>query len=177
MKKVSFTFLFFLLLGFYSNAQYALNKEDFTAKFKSLFDLAKKRFPNEKKGDKKAISEGILVAAYDAATTFANATTTRMVVDSDNILGHESRFEIGKDEAEAKKVLAEIENIIKSNLPPKFVTRSTFDGAFKGSMVMMVEYDSEVFAIQSKNPTARLGLRESNGIFTIELLIMEPVFK
>lgn len=150
MKKISLSLLFFLSMGLLADAQYALNKEDFTAKFKSLMEIAKKRFPNEKKGDKKVISEGILVAAYDATTSFANATTTRMVIDSDNILGHESRFEIGKDEAEAKKIMAEMEAIIKSNLPPKFITRSTFDGSFKGSMVTMVEYDSEVFAIQSK---------------------------
>lgn len=177
MKKLSLSFLFFIAFGFFSDAQYALNKEDFTTKFKTLFELAKKRFPNEKKGEKKTINEGVLIAAFDATTTFLNATSTRMVIDADNILGHESRFEIGKDEAEAKKVLAEMEAVIKSNLPPKFITRSTYDAGYKGSTVIVIEYDSDVFAIQSKNPTAKLGLKESNGIYSVELLICEPVFK
>jgi len=177
MKKISLSFLFFIAFGFVSDAQYALNKEDFTSKFKTLFDIAKKRFPNEKKGEKKTINEGILVAAFDATTSFANATSTRMVIDSDNILGHESRFEIGKDESEAKKIMAEMESLIKANLPPKFVIRTTYDAGYKGSVVTVIEYDSEVFAIQSKNPTAKLGLKESNGIYSVELLIMEPVFK
>jgi hypothetical protein len=85
MKK-NILLLFLLAANISAFAAFTLDAGDFSAKFKTVFELARKRFATEKSGEKKTISEGVFVAAYDAKTSFNGADLTRIVVDADGIL-------------------------------------------------------------------------------------------
>ncbi|MBX7094451.1 MAG: hypothetical protein K1X56_07015 [Flavobacteriales bacterium] len=176
MKK-SILFFTLLLVSAFAQAQFTIDSPDFSAKFKSLFELAKKRWTTEKTGTKKDISEYGFVAQYNATTTFNQSQYSRIVVDKDGIFGHDTRFKIGADKAAAKRVLSEMTEIIKANMPAKFLLRDSWDENYLDGTAYVVEYDSEIFAQQAKQPSARIGIREVNGSFVIDLTIFEPIFK
>lgn len=158
------------------NAQFKLDTEDFTTKFKSLFEMAKKRFVTEKSGDVKKIAENGFVSEQSAKTTFNGSEYSRLVVDGDGVLGHDTRWKIGSKE-EAVKWLPEFHKLVKANLPVKFITRDTWEENWFNGTIIAVEYDSEQFAYQAKQPSAKLGIREKAGVFYIDLVIFEPIFK
>ena len=176
MKK-NILLLFLLAANISAFAAFTLDAGDFSAKFKTVFELARKRFATEKSGEKKTISEGVFVAAYDAKTSFNGADLTRIVVDADGILGHHSRFNLGASKEEAKKVYLEMLKLVKANLPVKFIARDTYESEYMDGIATVFEYDSEVFAQQAKHPAGKLGVRIENGNCYIHLLINEPIFK
>ncbi|HRE74853.1 MAG TPA: hypothetical protein PK637_09425 [Flavobacteriales bacterium] len=174
MKKVFL--LLFLVASIGASAQFKLDEADYGTKFKTLFDAAKKRFATEKTGAKTTISEGDFVAKYETTIKISGASYSRIIVDKDGIVGHDSRFVIGDNKDEAKKVLASMITLIKANMPPKFILRETWDDKFE-DMAQVVEFDSDVFAQQAKQPSAKTGIRKIEGKFVIDLTVYEPIFK
>jgi len=176
MKK-NILLVLFLAANLSSFAAFTLDATDFSAKFKTVFELARKRFVTEMSGEKKTISEGVFVAAYDAKTSFNGTDLTRIVVDADGILGHHSRFNLGASKEEAKKIYLEMVKLVKANLPVKFIARDTYESEYMDGIATVFEFDSEVFAQQAKQPSGKLGVRIENGTCFIHLLINEPIFK
>lgn len=176
MKK-SFLLLLLLAGSLTVSAQFKLDAADFGSKFKTLFEAAKKRWATEKTGAKSTISEGSFVGQYGATTSFNGAEYSRIVVDGDGIHGHDTRFKIGSSKDEAKKILAEMTALIKANLPAKFIIRDTYEPDYLDGQGTVIEFDSEVFAQQAKQPSAKIGLKSINGTFMVDLTIFEPIFK
>lgn len=176
MKKT--LVLFSLLLSSVAvNAQFKLDAADFAVKFKSVFEMAKKRFVTEKNGEVKTIAENGFVSTQGAKTTFNGAEYSRLVVDGDGVLGFDTRWKIGTSKDEAVKNLAEFHKLVKANLPVKFLTRETWEDHWLDGTMIAVEYDSEQFAYQAKQPSAKLGIRLKDGTYYIDLVIFEPIFK
>ncbi len=178
--KIFATFFFFLAFSYGAVAQdYTLQTEDFTKQTKALFAEAKKRFSGAKSSEKQTINEGNYVAAYATTLSFAGAASARIVVDGEGITTHQSLFSAGTDKAKAKQLLQRMLEVLTANAPDKFVQRDNYEGNYVGGYSTVLEYDSEVFAIQAKQPSAQIGLLENkqSGQFTIEVLFIEPVFK
>lgn len=176
MKKI-LILSFLLTFGYAANAQFTLNSADFTTKVKSLFEQAKKRFATEKSGDAKTIDENGFVKEYQAKTTFTDALYSRLVVDADGVLGHDTRWKIGSNKEEAVKWLNEFHKLLKSAMPANFGTRETWEDFWYDGSVIAAEFQSEQFALQAKQPSAKLGIREKDGTFYIDLIIFEPIFR
>jgi hypothetical protein len=176
MKKI-LTLSLLLLATVSLQAQFKADNDDFTAKFKLIFEAAKKRFATEKTGEKRTIKEDEFIGAYGVTTTFNNAHSSRLLVDSDNLLAYEAQFKIGTVKEDAKKVLADMVELLKNNLPAKFIMKDTYEMNWADPKIYAIEYDSEVFAIQAKQPSAKIGVIERDGNFLVRLLIFEPIFK
>lgn len=176
MKKIILLSLL-SVFALHAEAQFKVDAADFGTKFKTLFEAAKKRWITEKSGAKTTISEGSFVGKFDAKTTFNGAEYSRIVVDGDDLHGHDTRFKIGSSKDEAKKILTEMVSLIKANLPLKFLIRETYEPDFLDGQGTVIEFDSEVFAQQAKQPSAKIGLKQVNEVFCVDLTIFEPIFK
>ena len=163
--------------AFSLTAQLAIDEEDFSSKFRSLFGSAATRFTDERSGDKKTIGEPVFIAEYDAKTKFSDAESARMVVDKDEILGYEALFAAGSSKEEAKASLGQLMQLVSKNIPSGFILNTTYEMNWADPLIHVVEFDSDLFADQAKKPTAKAGVIEKNGSFFIRLLIFEPVFK
>lgn len=175
MKKI---YLIPLLLSFVFSLHaqnFKLNTDEFTSKSKALFDAAKKRFVNET-GDKTSVQCGNFAACY-ATTLQFNDGTSFIAIDNDNIKHHLTKFTLGNDLNDAKRIYDLMRSIIKSIMPQKFAEKETYEADYEGYKIHYYEYDSEIFAQTAKQPSAKIGIKKKDDKYIIELLFIEPVFK
>jgi len=175
MKKITLL-LFSSVLSLLLSAQsFKFNADEFTAKVKTLFESAKKRFASDT-GEKINSKCGNFISCYAANTQFTEGISV-IVIDNDNIKHHKTEFTIGSDLAEAKNIYERMRALIKANMPAKFAEKETYEGEYEGYKIHYYEFDSEIFAQTAKQPSAKIGIRKKDDKYIIELMFIEPVFK
>lgn len=169
------SFIVSLALAFVS-VQPQLGKDDYSAKFKIVFEAAKKHFKTEKTGTGTVIADGNFVMEYTPLTRFDNAELNRVVIDKDQAAWYQLRFAAGTDKAEAEKKFEEAVALTKTLLPTTFAASTTYSDQYNKGEVTVIEYKSDVFAEVVKRPGIRMGLMQKDAKYSIEILVMEAFF-
>ena len=153
-----------------------LGKDDYSSKFKIIFESAKKHFKTEKTGAGSAITDGNFVMEYTPLTKFDNALLNRVVVDKDDAVWYQLRYDAGTDKAEAEKKFAEAVELTKTLVPSTFSMGTTYSDQYEKGEVTTLEHKSDVFAEVMKRPSIRMGLMQKDGRYIIEMMMMEAFF-
>lgn len=174
VMKTFFT-AFFILSAYIASFAQTL-PSTYTADFKLIFEAAKKYYKTDKEGEGQKITDDFFILEYKSKTHFQGARITRLVADKDEVLNHQAVFTAGNNKTEAEKLLRQFIDATTPLMPANFKETKSVNMKYVGQSDYTLEFNSDVFAEVAKKPTVRFGLIENNGIYSIEVLVMAPVF-
>lgn len=181
MKKIFFAAVLLLTFTAFKNASSPVvapyDKADFSTQFKAVFEAAKKRFVSEIGARDNAYS-GTYSKKYAATIAFKNASAG-IVEDEGELKTFQTLYSFDAATLdEAKEIKKQTIDLVKSLLPADYKNSSTYTAGYAGYMTELFEYNSDIFAEISKRPVVRVGIiLVSEGKYTLEILVSEPVFK
>ncbi|HLP13768.1 MAG TPA: hypothetical protein VK177_17675, partial [Flavobacteriales bacterium] len=148
----------------------------YAADFKAVWAAATKYYKTDKTGECTNLSGSTFKQECPCKSSFQNALESKLVVDRDDVLNHHVVFDAGKTKEEALKTLRKFIDATKPLLPAKFVESNTTDLGYADQKAYKVEYGSELFAEVAKKPSLVFGVKEKDGKFVVDILVMAPVF-
>lgn len=148
----------------------------YAADFKLVWAAATKYYKTDKTGECKALDSKQFKQECPCKSSFQNAQVSQLVIDKDEVLNHHVVFDGGSSKETALATLRKFIDATKPLLPPKFKESKTIDMGYADQNAYKVEYDSEVFAEVAKKPSLVFGIKEKDGKYTVDILVMAPVF-
>lgn len=147
--------------------------KDFEKYFPAVFEDAKKgSFANTIEG-KELVKDG--QRFYKVKPVFTKGNDQIVTIDEDNIYTFHFVYQADGDVEIAQKILEELVNYLKENLPDGFVQTNMFDGKYIDKNRYVFEYKGESFSDTAKRPSISIGRLKNVPNVIIE--ITEPVFK
>lgn len=147
--------------------------KDFEKYFPTVFEDAKKgSFANTIEG-KELVKDG--QKFYKVKPVFTKATDRIIYIDEENIYTFHFVYNADNDVEVAQKIVDELVEYLKANLPEGYEQTNMFDGKFVNKNRYVFEYKGESFSATAKRPSISIGRLEKVPNVIIE--ITEPVFK
>lgn len=146
-------------------------KSDFTATFKAVFE-------DSRKGSFAKIADQKQDGGYSVNTKMKLAESAKITIDEEKIYTYTTDIKLTDDLEAARKVLKQMQVIIKANVEAEYGVGEWLDEAYVDRTVYDYEFKNEIFSVTAKKPSMAIGiLNKKDGIYYIRWSVTEPVFK
>lgn len=155
-----------------------IDEAELSAAFDKAWGATANSFKDMKTGDGKVVDGLGTLFGCNAKFPQAKSTSVVQVIedDSDNFRVMVI-YDAGQYKENAQKMFDELAAILGNLIPSDYPRKDNYIPGYVDQKVYLWDFASDNFADVAKKPSVTIGMRESNGKYAVELLIMEPVFK